>query len=145
MTPTTFPQSNIVIAKDQPEYIPLPACVCHTGVVISCWALSKEEVNQIAESQLLWLKQLTFGQPLQPLVPQVENPFEDKVPEVQLYRHYKGGIYRVVSEATSTDTKAPVIVYCSLVSGQMFVRDKVEFSGVVEVPGRGKIPRFERM
>lgn len=145
MTPTQFPQSNMVIAKDQPEYIPLPACLTDTGVVISCWVLSKEEVNQIAASQLLWLKQLTFGQPVQPLVPQVENPFEEAVPEVHLYRHYKGGIYRVVSEATSTDTERPVIVYQSLASGQWFVRDKVVFNEQVEVPGRGKVPRFERM
>ncbi len=115
-------------------------------MVISCWVLSKAELNIIAQSQLLWLKQLTFGQPLQPLVPQVEDPFTDKVPEVQLYRHYKGGIYRMVcDDATSTDTERPVVVYQSLSSGKMFTRDKVVFNEKVKLPSGGEVPRFERV
>ena len=145
MTPTKFPQSNLVIAKDQPEYIPLPACITDTGVVVSCWVLSKPELELINHTQLLWLKQLTFGQPVQPLVPQVENPFEDKVPEVQLYRHYKGGIYRFVSEAKSTDTERPVIVYQSLASGEILTRDKVVFNEKVKLPSGAEVPRFERV
>lgn len=147
MTPIKFPQSNIIFAENQPEYLPLPGCITDQGVVVTCWLLSQEEVNDLARSRMLWLGQLTFGEALQPQLPQVENPFNDPPPEVQLYRHYKGGVYRFVSEATFVDTKAAVIVYCSLASGEMFVRDKVEFFEEVQVPGSStkRVPRFERM
>lgn len=76
MTPTTFPQVNRIYAKDQPEYLPLPACVTLEGVVISCWELTPEELAEIQKTGVLWVQQLTFGQSLQPLLPQVENPFD---------------------------------------------------------------------
>lgn len=81
MTPIKFPEANTVFAKDQPEYIPLPACVTAEGMVISCWLLSDEEINELAKTRLLWIKQLTFGDPLQPLLPQAENPFNERTNE----------------------------------------------------------------
>jgi hypothetical protein len=145
MTPIKFPQANITIAENQPEYFPLPALVTQEGMVITAWVLSDVEVNMLAETRLLWLKMLTFGQPLQPIMPQTENPFEEVKPEVLHYRHYKGGVYRFVSEATFVDTKALVIVYQCLASGKLYVRDKVEFHEQVELPDGRKVPRFERM
>ena len=147
MTPILFKQRNTVFAENQPEYYPLPACVTDEGVVITCWQFSANELSIVQKTRQVWLKQLTFGQPLQPQSVQVENPFGEQVPEVQMYRHYKGGIYRFVSEATSVDTKLPVIVYCAVASDQMYVRDKVEFHELVDslVPGQGKVPRFARI
>lgn len=75
MTPITFPQANVVFAKDQPEYQPLPACATSEGMVVSCWKLSPEELAELQKTGVLWIKQLSFRQPLQPLLPQVENPF----------------------------------------------------------------------
>lgn len=76
MTPVPFPQVNTVFAKDQPEYQPLPACVTQEGVVVSCWELTPEEIEEIQRTGVLWVKQLPFGSPLQPLLPQAESPFD---------------------------------------------------------------------
>ena len=59
-----------VLAKDQPEYIPLP--VAHVqysdGVrsMISCYRLTWRERLRILFSGKVWWEQLTFGRPLQP-------------------------------------------------------------------------------
>jgi hypothetical protein len=47
----------IVIAKDQPEYIPLPALVFPDGKVLTEWSLSEEERAAIArgENLRLWV------------------------------------------------------------------------------------------
>lgn len=74
-----FKKRNVIFAENQPEYNPLPAWrgpipECE---VISCWKLSLWERIRILFTGVLWLRQLTFGQPLQPQLPQVESPFED--------------------------------------------------------------------
>lgn len=71
MTPITFEGSNTVFAKDQPPYRPLPAHRSATGRVTSCWALNWRERVALLLTGRLWLAQLTFGQPLQPLLPTV--------------------------------------------------------------------------
>lgn len=43
MIPCEFPGSNAIIAKDQPEYLPLPCFISGDGQVISCWKLSFRE------------------------------------------------------------------------------------------------------
>ena len=61
---------EIVLAKDQPEYIPLP--VAHIeysdGVrsMISCYRLTVRERLKILLTGKVWWEQLTFGHPLQP-------------------------------------------------------------------------------
>lgn len=72
MTPIEFPGHNIVFAKDQPEYQPLPAMIMPDGQVITCWELTKEEIEQISSTGKLYLSQLTFNQPLQPILPMAE-------------------------------------------------------------------------
>ena len=82
MTPVDFPQRNIRFADNQPEYMPLPACfIADQGMVISCWKLSPEEIAEIQRTGVLWIKQLSFGHPLQPLLPQAETPFEVEQPK----------------------------------------------------------------
>lgn len=79
MHPIEFEQQNLVIAKDQPEYLPLPAYVDHaTGEVTSCWGLSWRERLRVLLSGRVYLTLLTFGRPLQPQIvstvpPQVGN------------------------------------------------------------------------
>ena len=77
MTPTTFPQSNCVLAKDQPEYQPLPVCRVgdDDGTMVSCWRLTWGERLRVLFGGRLWLSQLTFGQPLQPQRIDVVTPF----------------------------------------------------------------------
>jgi len=67
MKPIYFKEQNIVYAKDQKEYIPLPAHKTEDGDVITCWELSKEEIAHINEHGTLWLSIKTFNNPLQPI------------------------------------------------------------------------------
>lgn len=74
MQPIEFPGSNVVFGKDQPEYRPLPALVLQDSFrsVITCWELTDEEIEELTRTKRLYLKQLTFGNPLQPLLPTVD-------------------------------------------------------------------------
>ena len=58
---------EIVFAKDQPEYIPLPAFRDDGGAVLTRWSLTWGERIRVFLSGNLWLTVLTFGRPLQPL------------------------------------------------------------------------------
>ena len=78
MTPIGFPEQNAVLAKDQPQYLPLPVHreLTLPGTVISCWRLTLRERLQVLFTGRLWLSQLTYGSPLQPQRPSIENPFK---------------------------------------------------------------------
>lgn len=58
--------SYVVFAKDQPEYIPLPAYV-GAGYVHTTWKLTIRERLYLLFSPFLHLSILTFNNPLQPL------------------------------------------------------------------------------
>lgn len=68
MKPIEFPESNVVFAKDQPEYQPLPAFKNQSelGEVISCWQLSFPERLRLLFSGKLWVSLMTFNKPLTP-------------------------------------------------------------------------------
>ena len=68
MKPIEFKHQNIVFAKDQPEYQPLPALKLDSenGEVISCWKLSFKERIRIIFTGKLWLSLMTFNKPLTP-------------------------------------------------------------------------------
>jgi hypothetical protein len=74
MKPVCFPYANAVFAKNQPEYLPLPAWTDSIQVV-SGWSLSWRERFYILFTGMLWIRQMTFGLPLQPLRPQALSPF----------------------------------------------------------------------
>lgn len=67
------PHDLVTYAKDQPAYKPLPVARLHgmEGRVVSRWTLTSEERAQIAAGEDLYIEVLTFGQPLQPLLPTV--------------------------------------------------------------------------
>lgn len=74
MTPIEFPQQNNVLAKHQPQYLPLP--VFMDGVeTISCWRLTIMERLTLLFTGKLWLRQMNFGEALQPQLPTAEYPF----------------------------------------------------------------------
>ncbi len=79
MKPVEFPQCNAVLAKDQPEYQPLPVYRDEFGLVVSCWRLTFWERFKLLFRGRMWLMQLTFGRPLQPQLPQTESPFVNAV------------------------------------------------------------------
>lgn len=74
MKPVEFEGQNTVFAKDQPQYLPLPAHFDADGWVTSCWGLSDEEVAKIISTKKLWMTSLTFKQPLQPFMITVDRP-----------------------------------------------------------------------
>ena len=59
---------EIVIAKDQPEYLSLPALTIEDGF-LSRWKLTWRERLQIAWSGSLYIAVLTFGMRHQPIKP----------------------------------------------------------------------------
>lgn len=78
MTPIEFPEHTVVLAKNQPEYQPLPVYI-GGDEMISCWRLTWWERAKVLITGKLWLRQMTFGDRLQPQLPQVEYPFARKL------------------------------------------------------------------
>lgn len=79
-----FEHSNIVIGKDQPEYIPIPALHLDDefGTMFFCFSISDEELEIIKERKEMWVSVLTFGQKFQPifLSPKQEEMFKVTYP-----------------------------------------------------------------
>ena len=73
MKPVKFPEVNATFGKSQPQYEPLPVLLFPDGQAISCWQLSDEEKARVAETGQIWLSQLTFNRPLQPVFMTVEK------------------------------------------------------------------------
>lgn len=67
MIPIEFEEQNVIFAKDQKEYQPLPAHKNEAGEVVTCWELSVEEIQEISETGRLYIKVNTFNNPLQPI------------------------------------------------------------------------------
>jgi hypothetical protein len=61
--------SEVVYAKDQPEYLPLRTLVSKDRKrrVLSRWTLMPEQRKAIAEGADIFLELMTFGSPLQPI------------------------------------------------------------------------------
>ncbi len=68
MKPVPFKHQNTTFAKDQPEYMPLPALKLEgdEGHVISCWKLSLRERIKVLFFGRIWLDLLSFNKPLTP-------------------------------------------------------------------------------
>lgn len=99
MIAVDFPQRNLELAKDQPEYQMLPV-YCEVKEVIlpngpfdeqgavitrqvpwtmtACFELSDEEIAEIVATKKLWYKQCLYGHNFQPVMMSTQNPF---VPE----------------------------------------------------------------
>lgn len=77
MKPIIFEQANILMAGYQDEYHTLPA---HhdpvNGILTSCWELTPEEAEIVRNTGRIWFQQLTFNQPMQPVMLTTENPLE---------------------------------------------------------------------
>lgn len=70
MKPIHFKESNIVFAKDQPEYQQLPAFINRSegnnGEVVSCWQLSFKEIIKVLFTGKVYVSLMTFNKPLTP-------------------------------------------------------------------------------
>lgn len=79
MQSVKFPQANIALAEDQPEYETL--YVHHnaddkTGAVTACFELDKSEIAEIVRTGKIWYTQICFGELFQPISMSTKNPFE---------------------------------------------------------------------
>lgn len=74
MKPATFEGVNVLLGKDQPEYLPLPAHRTEDGMVTSCWELDKEDLAEINRTHRIWFNVFTFNQPIQPQLPMAKRP-----------------------------------------------------------------------
>jgi hypothetical protein len=71
-----FPEQTVVIAKDQPQYLPLPAYQFKDaqGRIACCWQLTWRERFKVLFSGVLWHQVLTFDKPLQPQLLSTDKP-----------------------------------------------------------------------
>ena len=89
MKPIEFKHQNVVFAKDQPEYQPLPALKLNTpeGEVISCWKLSFKERIQVLLFGRVWLSLMSFNKPLTPSFLSVDRKCVFSTPEDNVKWH----------------------------------------------------------
>jgi len=75
MRPIKFKGYNTELGRDQSEYGTLPAFVCGdpSGTIIHCWEVEPEDIKTIVETGKIFVAQLTFGRPLQPIVLNVQE------------------------------------------------------------------------
>jgi hypothetical protein len=64
---TRWGVSEIVFAKEQPQYIPLPALKFEDGLVVTRWKLSWRERVNLIFGDSIYLGLLTYNRPLQPI------------------------------------------------------------------------------
>lgn len=69
MKPEFFKGHNIVLGKDQPEYLPLPAMVDKDGNMLTEWSFDEAERAAIARGEHLKISVMTFNKPFQPTQP----------------------------------------------------------------------------
>ena len=72
MIAVKFSGHNTVFGETQLQYQPLPALQLPDGTVITCWKLSDQEIQDIVQNRCFYLKQLIFGQQLQPILPMTD-------------------------------------------------------------------------
>lgn len=59
-----------------------------------------------------------------------------------LYRHYKGGLYRVVFEGLYEPTMEEVTIYMSVETGKVWVRPTKVFHEIITLDNGKFVPRF---
>lgn len=99
MIAVDFPQRNLMLAEDQPEYETLPVFCEMKEVIVpnkpndpqmaimtqtvpwtmtACFELNKEEIDEIVRTGRLWHTQCLFGGKFQPIMMTTQNPFENE-------------------------------------------------------------------
>jgi hypothetical protein len=63
----------VEFAKDQPEYLTLPALAFADGKIMTEWELSADELARLTRGERIRLWVWTFNQPLQPLALEVTS------------------------------------------------------------------------
>ena len=64
-------------------------------------------------------------------------------PHYQVFRHYRGGLYRVLfDDARCSDTGVTMVVYASLENGHIFTRSLAQWTEAVAWPDGRTQARF---
>lgn len=63
-----------IIAKDQPQYLPLPVIELGKGVMLARWTLNEAERRIVAETGNIFMLMWTFNTPVMPHRLFVERP-----------------------------------------------------------------------
>lgn len=79
MFPLEYEHSRIY-AKNQKEYLPLPAITKINGDILITWKLSLKERIKLLFNGCLYHQVKTFNQPLQPILITVEKPQDWFIP-----------------------------------------------------------------
>lgn len=75
MKPVDFPEANTTFAKNQPQYLPLPAYRTNDGAeVTSCWQMTWRERLKVLITGRVYCTLLMYGQPLTPQKLDVDGP-----------------------------------------------------------------------
>ena len=74
MNPVKFKEINCIYAKNQPEYLDLPAHKSKDGIVTSCWQLNLKERIKLLLSGKIFIQIMTFNTPLQPIRINLSRP-----------------------------------------------------------------------
>ncbi len=74
VSPVIPGHSEVVYAKDQPQYNPLPSIKQPDGCVVTRWTMPWPERFQILFTGSVYLEVMTFNQPLQPLKMSTQPP-----------------------------------------------------------------------
>lgn len=71
-----FKEQTVIIAKDQSEYLPLPAYQTRDeyGMIYCCWKLSFRERCKLLFTGKIWHSVLTFNRALQPQMLLLNKP-----------------------------------------------------------------------
>ncbi len=78
MKPESFAEHTVLVAKDQPEYLLLPALILrseHSIDFYTCWRMTFRERLKALFTGRIWCAQMTSGQ-LQPQMLSVHKPFK---------------------------------------------------------------------
>jgi len=77
MKPVNFPQqTDILVDQDDKEMsLPVYRCDDDKQSVMSCWKLSKKDLEIIQRTGLVWVQVETYGETMQPMRLDVTPPF----------------------------------------------------------------------
>lgn len=77
----------------------------------------------------------------------IDSTPPDHAPLPGIFRHHKGGLYRVLGcarNSTNGMDRQWMVLYVSMTFGEMYVRELDEFTEILAIRGK-PVPRFERL
>jgi len=90
LTPSNFPEANVLAGAKQEEYQPLPLHMTECGIATSCWTLSFWQRVKLFFGAKIWLRVMTFNQGIAPVMvsltkPELGKPHDTNVSDARDY------------------------------------------------------------